>query len=620
MPVSIQDMEERGWDECDFVLISGDAYVDHPSFGHAIISRVLEAEGYKVGIIPQPDWKDVNAFKVLGEPRLGFLISPGNIDTMVNHYTVNKKKRRQDSYSPGGEAEKRPDRASIVYTSMVRQAYKGVPVIIGGIEASLRRLGHYDYWSDKVRHSVLLDSKADLLIYGMGEYPVKEIAARLKKGKHIRSITDVRGTVYADVRLPQGAIELPSFSEISTDKKRYAESFKIQYENTDPINAKILGEKDGNRYVIQNPPSFPVERGEFDRVYSLPYMRKAHPMYDKAGGVPALKEVEFSITHNRGCAGSCSFCALTFHQGRIVTSRSAGSVIKEAESFVGKKGFKGYIHDIGGPTANFRHGACDKQKSKGSCKNRLCLGHDMCDNLKVDHEDYLSLLRDVRNIPGIKKVFIRSGIRFDYLMADKSDRFFRELCEHHISGQLKIAPEHVSDSVLSLMGKPRHRVFEAFLQKYKKINEKLGQKQYHVPYFISSHPGSELKDAVKLAVYLKKSGFIPDQVQDYYPTPGTLSTCMYYTGINPGTMKSVWTARTSEDKAMQRALLQFNRPENYPTVLKALKAAGRMDLVGHHRDALIPPPSGSAKKSRKQYQGGKNHQNGNDQRRKSWKK
>jgi len=598
LPINQNDMKKRGWDELDFVLVSGDAYVDHPSFGHAIISRVLEKEGFKVGIIAQPDWTNVESFKVLGQPKYGFLVAPGNIDSMVNHYTVNKKKRRQDSYSPGGEAGKRPDRATIVYTSKIKQAYKGIPVIVGGIESSLRRLAHYDYWSNKVRHSILLDSKADLLIYGMGEYPIVQIANKLKQGKGIREITDVRGTVYATSKLPKDVVELPSFEEITGDKELFSRSFNIQHSNTDPYTGEVLAERDGSRWVVQNKPSFPISKEDFDSVYELPFTKTYHPIYKKSGGVPALNEVEFSIINNRGCFGSCSFCALTFHQGRIVTSRSEDSVMKEAKDLINKPGFKGYIHDVGGPTANFSGPACDKQAKSGSCKDRSCLGHNMCKNVKVDHSSYLKLLRKLRNLPGIKKVFIRSGIRFDYLLKDSDDTFFKELVEHHISGQLKIAPEHISNRVLQVMGKPKHEVFERFISKYQQFNTSLGKKQFFVPYFISSHPGSTVEDAIKLAEYLKKLGFTPDQVQDFYPTPGTLSTAMYYSGYNPTSGKKIFVATEHSDKQAQRALLQFNRPENYVTVLKTLGKAGRQDLVGFGPKALIPPPSKNSKKRR----------------------
>lgn len=602
LPINRSDMEQRGWDELDFILVSGDAYVDHPSFGHAIISRVLEREGFKVGIIPQPDWTNVENFKSLGRPKYAFLVSPGNIDSMVNHYTVNKKKRREDSYSPGGKGESRPDRATIVYTSKIKQAYKGVPVIIGGIEASLRRLSHYDYWSNKVRHSILLDSKADLLIYGMGEYPIVEIAKKMKQGRSIKEISQVRGTVYATSKRPNEGILLPSFEDIKSSKVDYNKSFYLQYQNTDPYTANVLIETDGSRFVVQNPPNFPLKREDFDNVYSLPFTKTYHPCYKKDGGVPALKEVEFSITQNRGCFGSCSFCALTFHQGRIVTSRSEESILEEAKDLTKKKNFKGYIHDVGGPTANFREAACKKMAEKGSCKNRNCLGLNSCDNVEADHSSFLRILRKMRQLPGIKKVFIRSGIRFDYLLKDKDETFFKELCEHHISGQLKIAPEHVSNSVLDIMGKPKHSIFEKFISKYQKFNKDLGKKQFFIPYFISSHPGSTLKDAIKLAEYLKGLGFTPDQVQDFYPTPGTLSTAMYYTEMDPRTGKKIYVAKEHSDKQLQRALLQFNRPENYTYVLKALQKAGRTDLIGFGPKCLIKPPSKKEKSTRKKGQ------------------
>lgn len=598
LPINRADMERRGWDELDFILVSGDAYVDHPSFGHAIISRVLEAEGFRVGIIPQPNWKDVESFKVLGAPKYAFLVSPGNIDSMVNHYTVNKKKRREDSYSPGGKAGLRPDRPVIVYTSMLKQAFKGIPVIIGGLEASLRRFAHYDYWSNKIRNSILLDSKADLLIYGMGEYPVREIAKKMKQGRGIKEITNVRGTCYATSKLPKDVIELPDSESIKKSKKTFADSFAIQHKNTDPYTANIIAEGYGNRWVVQNLPSFPLNSTDFDDVYKLPFTGTWHPSYKSAGGVPAIKEVEFSITRNRGCFGSCSFCAITFHQGRIVTTRSDESVYNEAVKLSKKKNFKGYIHDVGGPTANFSGPACKKQGDKGSCKNRSCLGHNMCDRIEVDHKPYLKLLRRLRSIDGVKKVFIRSGIRFDFLLKDRDETFFKEMVEHHISGQLKIAPEHVSDSVLKLMGKPGHRLFDKFINKYQNFNKSLGKKQFFIPYFISSHPGSEIKDAIKLAEYLRDLGFTPDQVQDFYPTPGTLSTAMFYTGIDPLTGREIFVAREFKDKSLQRALLQYSKAENYHKVLEALKKAGRMDLVGFGAKALIQPPSKRSKQKR----------------------
>jgi len=584
-------MMDRGWDACDFVLITGDAYVDHPSFAAAIISRILEYAGFKVGIISQPDWRDADAFRVLGKPSLAFLVSPGNIDSMVNRYTVNRKIRHQDAYSPGGEGGLRPDRASIVYSSMAKQAYKGVPVILGGLEASLRRLSHYDYWSDKVRRSVLLDSKADLLMYGMGENTMLTLADLLKKGHSIKDIRSLRGTVCAVSsmdELPKDVEILPSFEEVSADKKKYAHSFLIQYRNTDPIQSHPLAEPCGNRFVLQNPPAYPLSREEMDRSYRLPFTRTSHPDYDKAGGVPALKEVEFSLVHNRGCYGGCHFCALTFHQGRIISSRSHESVLKEAEILVNSSGFKGYIHDVGGPTANFRKPACARQTEHGACRDRQCLTPEPCRNLEVDHRDYLELLRSLRKLKGVKKVFVRSGIRFDYLLQDQDDTFLKELCEHHISGQLKVAPEHTSPSVLSLMNKQKHPVYRKFMKKYKEQNLKLGKKQFLVPYFISSHPGSTLKDAIALAEFMKETSFVPDQVQDFYPTPGTVSTCMYYTGLNPLTGAAVEVARKERDKKLQRALLQFNKPENYTLVREALLMERRGDLIGSGPKCLVP--------------------------------
>ena len=583
-------MGDRGWDYCDFVLVTGDAYVDHPSFAAAIISRTLESAGFRVGILAQPDWQDPEAFRSLGRPRLAFLVSPGNIDSMVTHYTVNRKIRSQDAYSPGGAAGKRPDRAAIVYTSMVRQAYKGVPVILGGLEASLRRLSHYDYWSDKVRRSVLLDAKADLLVYGMGERTMLEIADKLNRGVAVREIRDQRGTVYAvshREEIPGEALVLPSYEELSQDKKLYADSFQKQYRNTDPVNSRPLAEPCGGRFVIQNRPAFPLSREEMDRSYGYPYTRKSHPSYDAAGGVPALEEVSFSLVHNRGCYGSCNFCALTFHQGRIISSRSHESVLHEARELITQTGFKGYIHDVGGPTANFRKPACAKQMKSGACPDRSCLTPDPCPALEVDHSDYLKLLRKLRSLDGIKKVFIRSGIRFDYMLQDRDESFLKELCEHHISGQLKVAPEHVSSRVLALMNKQKHPVYRKFIRKYDEMNKKLGKKQYLVPYFISSHPGSTLKEAVELALFMKETGFIPEQVQDFYPTPGTVSTCMYYTGINPLTGEKVEVVKKEREKRLQRALLQYNRPENHRLVKEALEKAGRKDLIGPGPHCLI---------------------------------
>jgi len=590
LPVNKKDMEKRGWDECDFILISGDAYVDHPSWGGAVISRVLEDAGFRVGIIAQPDWKNVESFKILGEPKLAFLVAAGNIDTMVNHYSVNKKFRKTDLYSPGGKAGSCPDRATIVYTGQAKAAYKGKPVIIGGLEASLRRLSHYDYWSNKVRRSILFDSKADMLIYGMGEKQIRNIASLMKKGVPLSNMTNIRGTVFRTSSLEKikEHTVLPAYEDIRENKKAYAESFAVQYRNTDPHYGKILVEKAGNQWAVQNPPEFPLSTEEFDSVYELPYTKTAHPSYEKDGGIPALKEIQFSLIHNRGCYGNCSFCALTFHQGRIVSARSNESVVKEAEKLKGIKGFKGNIHDVGGPTADFSGPSCKKQEKSGSCPDKQCLFPKPCKNLNTDHSSYLELLRDLRKVEGIKKVFIRSGVRFDYMLAENDDTFFKEICEHHISGQLKIAPEHVSSKVLNLMGKPDHKVFERFISKYKKINGELGKDQFFVPYFISSHPGSGLKEAIELAEYLKELRFIPDQVQDFYPTPGTLSTAMYHTGIHPLTGDKVYVPKNPEEKLMQRALLQFTKRENISLVRKALKKAGRTDLIGRGKKCLIP--------------------------------
>ena len=585
-------MEAQGISQFDFVYIIGDAYVDHASFGHAIISRILEANGYTVGIISQPDWKDKESITEFGEPRLGFLVSAGNMDSMVNHYSVSKKRRDVDAFTPGGEMGKRPDYATVVYSNLIRQTYKKTPIIIGGIEASLRRLAHYDYWSNSLKRSVLLDAGADLLIYGMGEKPIVEIADALNSGIDIKDITFVDGTVYKTSSLESvyDAITLPSYTELKSDKKTYAESFYTQYCNTDPFAAKRLVEPyKEKQYVVQNPPAKPLSQSEMDYVYSLPYMRTYHPSYEAAGGVPAITEVKFSLVSNRGCFGGCSFCALTFHQGRIIQTRSHESLLAEAEKIVWDKDFKGYIHDVGGPTANFRHMACKKQEEYGACPNKQCLYPKPCKNLKVDHKDYLKLLQKLRELPNVKKVFVRSGIRFDYLMADKDDDFFYELCKHHISGQLKVAPEHISDNVLKYMGKPENSVYEAFQKKYKKINERIEKKQYLVPYLMSSHPGSTIKEAVELAEYLRDLGYMPEQVQDFYPTPSTLSTCMYYTGYDPRTMKQVYTPKNPHEKAMQRALIQYRNPKNYELVKEALTIAGRTDLIGFGKECLIRP-------------------------------
>jgi len=592
-------MEQRGWEQCDFVYVTGDAYVDHPSFGPAIISRVLESHGFKVGIIPQPDWKDSGSITILGMPRLGFLVSGGNMDSMVNHYSVAKKRRQTDAYTPGGVMGKRPDHATSVYCNLIRKQYKKVPIIIGGIEASLRRLAHYDYWSDKVKRSILLDSQADIISYGMGEHSIVEIAEALDSGLEVKDITFISGTVFKAKSLESvyDAVELPSYQEILDSKVKFAQSFYLQYCNTDPFSAKRLVEKyKDSEYVIQNPPAKPLTQTEMDRIYSLPYMRDYHPSYQEMGGIPAIEEVKFSLTSNRGCFGGCNYCALTFHQGRILQTRSHESIVAEANQLIWDKDFKGYIHDVGGPTANFRYAACDKQSTKGACINKQCLFPNPCERLKVDHSDYLKLLRRLRILPNVKKVFIRSGIRFDYLMADKDDTFIKELCEHHVSGQLKVAPEHVSDSVLKLMGKPENSVYEKFQARYKKVNERLGKKQYIVPYLISSHPGSALKEAVELAEYLRDLGYMPEQVQDFYPTPSTISTCMYYTGLDPRTMRTVYVPKSPHEKAMQRALIQYRNPKNYELVMEALKKAGRTDLIGFDKKCLIRPRQFSKEK------------------------
>ena len=592
LPVSRQDMKKRRIEQLDFVYISGDAYVDHPSFGHAIITRMLEANGFSVGIIAQPDWKDKNSVAILGRPRLGFLVSAGNMDSMVNHYTVSKKHRKTDSYSPGGVMGKRPDRAVIVYGNLIRQTYKDVPIIIGGIEASLRRLAHYDYWENKIRRSVLLDSGADLLSYGMGEHSILEIAQALNSGLAVSDITFVDGTVYK-TQHPENIYDyetLPSFAEVKADPMAYARSFAIQYRNTDPYSGKRLAEPyPDNIWVVQNPASKPLTRQEMDDVYTYPYMRTYHPSYKAAGGIPAISEIQFSLVSNRGCFGACSFCALTFHQGRIIQSRSHESLIEEAKLFTKDPDFKGYIHDVGGPTADFRQPACEKQNTKGACPGRQCLFPSPCKNLKIDHSDYLALLRKLRALHGVKKVFIRSGIRFDYLIHDKDDRFFRELVKYHISGQLKVAPEHVSDRVLSCMGKPPHSVYAAFTEKYKKLNKEEGMNQFLVPYLMSSHPGSTLKDAVTLAEYLQTLGYMPEQVQDFYPTPSTISTCMYYTGVDPRTMEPVYVPKNPHEKAMQRALIQYRNPANYDLVKEALEKTHRTDLIGYGPKCLIRP-------------------------------
>lgn len=603
LPVSRADMDARGWDACDFVYVCGDAYVDHPSFGMAIITRVLEAHGYRVGVICQPDWRDPASIAVLGEPRLGFLVSAGNMDSMVNHYSVTKHRRRTDAYTPGGRAGARPNHAAAVYGNLIRRTYKHAPIILGGIEASLRRLAHYDYWSDGLKRSILLDSGADLLIYGMGEHAIVEVADALDGGLPIDQITYVAGTAY---RMRGGAEALaevydyellPSWDELVADRLAYARSFAVQYRNMDPITGGRLVEPYPHGvYVVQNPPAAPLTTEEMDAVYELPYARAWHPDYDEVGGVPAFSEVKFSISSNRGCFGECSFCALTFHQGRMLQVRSRESIVREAEALTHDPDFKGYINDVGGPTANFFRPACDRQREHGVCKNRRCLWPSVCKNMIVDEDGYADLLRELRELPGVKKVFVRSGIRFDYAMADRSDRFLEELVRHHVSGQLRLAPEHVSDKVLAVMGKPSRAVYDAFCKRFREISERCGLEQYVVPYLISSHPGSTLTEAVELAEAVRDMGYMPEQVQDFYPTPSTMSTCMYYTGVDPRTMEPIYVARDPHEKAMQRALIQYRKPENYKLVREALERAGRRDLIGYDRHCLIrpvPPRSGT---------------------------
>ena len=618
LPITREEMKERGWDQVDFVYVSGDAYVDHPSFGHAIITRLLESRGYRVGIIAQPDWRKPESVQVFGEPRLGFLVSAGNMDSMVNHYSVSKKRRKTDAYTPGGEMGKRPDYACVVYGNLIRQTYKKTPIILGGIEASLRRMAHYDYWSDKLKRSVLLDSGADVISYGMGEHSIIELAEALDAGIPVEDITYIAGTVVKTKSLDSiyDAEILPSFEDLKADKMNYARSFYTQYLNTDAFNGKRLVEPYSDHlYVVQNPPAAPLTQMEMDDVYSLPYQRTYHPSYEAKGGVPAIKEIKFSLISNRGCFGGCSFCALTFHQGRIVQVRSHESLIEEAKEITKDKDFKGYIHDVGGPTANFRHPSCKKQMEHGVCKTRQCLFPSPCKNLDADHRDYVSLLRKLRDIPKVKKVFIRSGIRFDYLLADKKQEFLRELCEYHVSGQLKVAPEHVAGPVLSLMGKPEHKVYEEFTRQFYKMNEKIGKEQYLVPYLMSSHPGSTLKEAVELAEYCRDLGDMPEQVQDFYPTPSTLSTCMYYTGVDPRTMQKVYVPKSPHEKAMQRALIQYRNPELYDLVIEALHKAGRSDLIGFGPKCLVRPRqmrgSGNDKKAgRKEPKKGSKGSNG----------
>ena len=595
-------MEDRGWDRPDFVYVCGDAYVDHPSFGAAIITRLLESRGYRVAFLAQPDWRNEDSVREFGEPRLGFLVSAGNMDSMVNHYSVSKRRRGTDAYSPGGQMGLRPDRAVIVYSSLIRRVYPKVPIILGGIEASLRRMAHYDYWSDSLKRSVLVESQADLISYGMGERSIVEIAEALEAGLPVSSLTYIPGTVCLVHREEDlgDAVRLPSYEELKAEKRKYAESFYTQYRNTDPFSGKRLAEPYGRKlFVLQNPPAKPLTQMEMDDIYALPFAGTYAPVYEQAGGIPAIREVKFSLVSCRGCFGGCSFCALTFHQGRIIQTRSHESLLAEAKRMTQDPDFKGYIHDVGGPTANFRKPSCTKQLTHGVCTNRQCLFPKPCPNLKADHKDYLSLLRKLRKIPGVKKVFIRSGIRYDYVMADPDDTFLRELCEYHVSGQLKVAPEHVSDRVLSRMGKPEFSIYQGFADRYKKMNEKLGKKQYLVPYLISSHPGSTLKDAIALAEAVRDMGYMPEQVQDFYPTPSTISTCMYYTGLDPRTMEDVAIIRNPHQKAMQRALIQYRDPANYDLVREALETAGRRDLIGYGPHCLIRPekPKGSGPKA-----------------------
>lgn len=591
LPICKKDMEERGWEVCDFIIVTGDAYIDHHSFGTAVISRVLENAGYKVGIISQPNWNKIDDFKKLGRPRLAFLVNAGNMDSMVNHYTVSKRIREKDYYSPGGKMGLRPDRATIVYCNKVREAFKDVDVLIGGVEASLRRFAHYDYWSDKVRQSILIDSGADLLVYGMSEKQIVEVANYLNDGfpaKYIRSVAGTCYTVDSLDELYEEYIEIPTFKEVASDIEKYCEAFRIQYEEQDPFRGHTLVQRNLDKYVVINKPERPLVREELDIVYGLPYQKDYHPIYEEQGGVPAIEEIKFSIVSSRGCSGNCSFCAITFHQGRIVTSRSQDSIVKEAEDITEFKDFKGYIHDVGGPTANFRKASCEKQLIYGACKKKQCMSPSICKNMEVDHSEYLELLRKVRSVKGVKKVFVRSGLRYDYIMADKKrDKFIKELSEYHVSGQLKVAPEHISENVLKYMGKPAGKVYDEFREKFFRINKELGKKQYIIPYLMSSHPGSTLKDAIILAEYLRDIKYQPEQVQDFYPTPGTLSTTMFYTGLDPFTMKKVYVPKTKEEKAMQRALLQFSKPKNYNIVYDALVKAGREDLIGNGPKCLI---------------------------------
>ena len=601
LPVSREDMQSRGWWYYDFLVVTADAYIDHPSFGTAIISRVLESEGYRVAVLAQPDWHSAGAFCAMGKPRYGVLIGGGNIDSMVAHYTAAKKRRSSDAYSPGSRMGLRPDRPTIVYANRAREAFPDTPIVIGGLEASLRRFAHYDYWDDAVRRSILLDAQADLLVYGMGERAAREIARRLAKGEPVEQLTDIRGTAWAakgEGRCAFASVAIPSFEAVSSDKRDYAVATRIEYEEHDPIRGKAVCQRHGSHLLVVNPPAMPLGRDELDAVARLPYAREVHPMYDSLGGVAAIEEVRFSVTHNRGCFGGCNFCSLAFHQGRMITSRSHESVVREVEGFVQYPKFKGYVHDVGGPSANFRHPSCKQQLKNGMCKNRSCLAPVPCKNLDPDHSDYLALLRKVRAIPGVKKVFIRSGIRYDYMLCEKNSEFFSELVKHHISGQLKVAPEHCSSRVLDYMGKPHFDVYERFRDKYQRLNQRYGLEQYLVPYLMSSHPGCTLGDAVDLAVFLNQTGRQPEQVQDFYPTPGTLSTCMWYTELDPRTMEPVYVAKSPHDKALQRALLQWKRPELRRLVVEALHRAGREDLIGYGKGCLVRPLAGRTEEKR----------------------
>ena len=588
LPVDPREMRALGWDQPDFVYVTGDAYVDHPSFGLAIISRVLEAAGYRVAMLCQPDWHSCEPFKAFGRPRIGFLVTAGVIDSMVNHYTAAKKRRSEDAYSPGGQAGHRPDRATIVYCNRIREAYRDVPIAIGGVEASLRRFAHYDYWDDRVRNSILVDAGADVLMFGMGERSILKVAEWMASSRDFAGMR-IPGTCVMSGEVPDGFIEIAPMETVARDRRAYAEAFKVQYDQQDPVRGKPIAQRHGKKWILQNVPDMPLTEAELDAVYALPYMRAWHPMYDKAGGIPAIEEVRFSIASVRGCFGACSFCALTFHQGRIVTSRSKASIVAEGRLLTKQPGFKGYIHDVGGPTANFRKPACEKQLRCGACVHRQCLFPKPCPNMKADHREYIDILRALRALPGVKKVFVRSGIRYDYVLADRKNNFLKELCEHHVSGQLKVAPEHVSPRALHYLGKPDVETYNEFVRRYRQTNENLGLKQYLVPYFMSSHPGCTLDDAIQLAVYMKRTGQHPDQVQDFYPTPGTLSTAMFFTGLDPRDMTPVYVPRDPGEKAMQRALMHYFKPYNRQLVIKALKQAGREDLIGWGRDCLVPP-------------------------------